>query len=209
MDGVIIDSNPVHKIALKEFCHKYGHDLTEQQLIEKIYGRTNRDWILNIFGNIPDEEINRLADEKEALFRKLYDNDIRLVDGLDTFLEKLDQYKIPRAIGTSAPRANVDFTFVKTHTERYFPVVLDSSFVTIGKPNPQIYLKCAAALNLPPAQCIVIEDSLAGVAAGKAAGCKVIGITTTHTPEELGDVDMVIDNFTGLDPRKVIEQLFN
>ena len=85
MDGVIIDSNPFHKIALKQFCRKYGHDLTEEQLKEKIYGRTNKDWLANVFGSLTKEQIRKYADEKEALFRELYDKDIKAVDGLEDF----------------------------------------------------------------------------------------------------------------------------
>ncbi|MBT1702619.1 HAD family hydrolase [Chryseosolibacter indicus] len=208
MDGVIIDSNPFHKTALKQFCKKHGHELTEEVLKEKIYGRTNKDWLTNLFGKLEPEKLKAYAEEKEQLFRDLYENDIRLVDGLDSFLKKLDEYKIPRAIATSAPRANVDFTLAKTGTHKYFETILDDSFVTEGKPNPQIYLKSAAALNFKPENCIVIEDSISGVQAGKNAGCKVIGITTTHIKEELADTDMIIENFVGLDPKEVISQLF-
>lgn len=207
MDGVIVDSNPTHKIALKQFCKEHGHNLTDQELREKIYGRTNRDWLLNLFGNLSEETIRQYADEKEALFRKLY-NDIKPVDGLFSFLQKLDALKIPRAIATSAPRANVDFTLAGTRMEPYFDTILDDSFVTEGKPNPQIYLKSAAALGFNPAQCIVFEDSLSGVEAGKNAGCKVVGITTTHTPEELKKTDFIIDDFVGLDPQILISKLY-
>ncbi len=207
MDGVLIDSNPTHKIALQQFCKKHGYDLTEDQLREKIYGRTNRDWLLNLFGTLSEETIRAYADEKEALFRSLY-SDIKPVDGLIDFLDKLDQLSIPRAIATSAPRANVDFTLAKTSMERYFPTILDDSFVTLGKPNPEIYLKSAAALGFEPGNCIVLEDSLSGVTAGKRAGCKVVGITTTHTREELSDTDLVIDNFEDLEPLSLISRLF-
>ena len=208
MDGVIVDSNPYHKIALIQFCKEHGYDLDEQQLREKIYGRTNRDWIMNIFGNIGDEKIRQYTEEKEALYRKLYDNDVKPVDGLISFLEKSEKAGIPRAVATSAPRANVDFSLSKTHTERFFPTILDDSFVSKGKPDPEIYLKSAAALNFKPENCIVFEDSLSGVAAGKAAGCKVVGITTTHTREELHKTDLIIDNFTGLHPETLISMLF-
>lgn len=208
MDGVIVDSNPWHKIALKQFCSKYGHNLSEQQLRERIYGRTNRDWITNVFGTLEPGRLRAYADEKEALFRELYENDIRPVEGLQDFLDKLDRYGIARAIATSAPRANVDFTLLKTGLSAYFPVVLDESFVVNGKPDPEIYLKTAAALGFDPSRCIVIEDSLSGVTAGRRAGCKVIGITTTHTPEELAAADLVIDNFSGQDPRELISSLF-
>ena len=207
MDGVLVDSNPAHKIALKQFCEEHGHNLTEQDLREKIYGRTNRDWLLNLFGDLSEETIRQYADEKEALFRKLY-TDIKPVDGLLSFLDKLDHLKISRAIATSAPRANVDFTLEKTHTERYFNTILDDSFVTEGKPNPQIYLKSAKALGFPPDKCIVFEDSLAGVKAGKNAGCKVVGVTTTHSRPELEGTDFIIDDFVGLEPEFLISKLY-
>ena len=80
--------------------------------------------------------------------------------------------------------------FQNTNIENYFPVILDDSFVTKGKPDPEIYLKSAAALGFEPANCVVFEDSLSGVTAGKRAGCKVVGITTTHTREELNETDL-------------------
>jgi HAD superfamily hydrolase (TIGR01509 family) len=207
MDGVIVDSNPTHKIALKQFCKAHGYDLSENDLREKIYGRTNRDWLLNLFGELDEATIQRYAAEKEALFRSLY-TDIKPVKGLIDFLESLNRLAASRAIATSAPRANVDFTLEKTNTGKYFTTILDDSFVTEGKPNPQIYLKSAKALGFNPADCIVLEDSLSGVKAGKRAGCKVVGITTTHTREELRETDLVIDNFDGLDPKSVISQLY-
>jgi beta-phosphoglucomutase len=208
MDGVIIDSNPVHKIALRQFCKKYGHDLSEEQLREKIYGRTNKDWLVNIFGKMDEQQIRTYADEKEALFRELYKNDVKPLNGLVDFLKKLDLYNYPRAIATSAPRANVDFTLKHTYTEKYFHVILDDTFVTKGKPEPEIYLKTAAALRFPPEKCIVFEDSLSGVKSGKSAGCKVVGLTTTHTREELNETDLNIEDFKGIDPKDLISKLF-
>jgi beta-phosphoglucomutase len=209
MDGVIVDSNPVHKIALKQFCKKYGQDLSEEQLKEKIYGRTNKDWIPVVFGNIGKDQIKAYAEEKEALFRDLYAATIRPVDGLLAFLDLLNRTGIPRAIATSAPRANVDFTLEKTATQEYFETILDESFVENGKPDPEIYLKTAKAIGLDARQCIVLEDSLSGVKSGKAAGCKVVAITTTHTREELREADIVIENFVGLEPLKLISSLFS
>ena len=88
MDGVIVDSNPYHKIALKQFCEKHGRPLTEEQLINKIYGRTNKEWIANLFGNLSPEKLTEYAAEKEALYRNLFEKDIRPVKGLVRFLEK-------------------------------------------------------------------------------------------------------------------------
>jgi len=198
MDGVIVDSNPYHKIALKEFCSRHGYELADDQLLKRIYGRTNREWITDLFGKLPEDQLLQYTDEKEALYRKLFNDDIKPLKGLISFLDLLNSHKILRAIGTSAPRSNVDFTLVKTNTVKYFPTILNDTFVTHSKPHPEIYLKSAEALGLPNNQCIVIEDSLSGVEAGQKAGSKVIGVTTTHTRQELSHCDLVIDDFEGL-----------
>lgn len=198
MDGVLIDSNPFHKIALQQFCKKHGFDLNEDQLRKTIYGRTNRAWITNLFGTLSEEQLEVYAEEKEALFRELYKSDIKPLEGLRTFLDSLKEANIPYAIATSAPRKNVDFTLEKCNLQDYFEIILDDSFVTNGKPDPEIYLKSAAAINLNPARCIVFEDSIAGVTSGLAAGCKVVGVATTHSPEELNNTSIVIKDFTGL-----------
>src|SRR5690606_16927267 len=122
MDGVIVDSNPFHKVALRQFCKKHGRDLSEEELKERIYGRTNRDWLLNIFPDLTDEEIARYADEKEEIFRELYANDIVALAGLGEFLKAARTLGIPMAIATSAPLENVDFTLAKTGLREYFPV---------------------------------------------------------------------------------------
>src|SRR5690348_15626472 len=140
MDGVIIDSNPAHKIALKQFCKQHGYDLSDDHLREKIYGRTNKDWIPNLFGKLSPEQVKRYADEKEALFRELYKKDVQPLKGLVGFLEQALKLGVPQAIATSAPRENVDFTLEHTGIEKYFSAMLDESFVTRGKPDPEIYL---------------------------------------------------------------------
>ncbi|MFN8342364.1 MAG: HAD family phosphatase [Cyclobacteriaceae bacterium] len=198
MDGVIVDSNPAHKIALQAFCKQHGHELSEQQLREKIYGRTNRDWLTNLFGQLPDEQLRAFAEEKEALYRKIYAATIAPVAGLLNFLDMLAAHSVKRAIATSAPRANVDFTLAGTGTALYFETILDDTFVSRGKPDPEIYLKTVAALQMDARLCIVVEDSLSGIQAAQGAGCRVIGITTTHTAAELAHCDFVVEDFNGL-----------
>jgi len=209
MDGVIIDSNPYHKISLRQFCAQYGYEFTDEELINKIYGRTNNEWIRNIFGPLPKERILELGEEKEALFRSLFKDSIAPLNGLESFLKKLDQQHIPKAIGTSAPRSNVDFVLENTNLKQYFTTILDQSDVEHGKPNPEIYLKVAARLGFPPHHCIVFEDSLSGVESAQRAGAKVVGVTTTHNPEELAHADFVINDFTNLEPLSLYKHVFN
>lgn len=197
MDGVIVDTNPYHKIAIRQFCEMYGFQLTEEQLKEKVYGRTNKDWINNLFeGKLSPHQIQIYANQKEELFREIYDPHAVALEGLSSFLDLLDQKKIPKAIATSAPYENLRFVLEKTGFSGRFEIMLDERFVEKGKPDPEIYLKTAVRLQLPPARCIVFEDSLAGVQSAFAAGCKVVGVTTTHSAEELPHLDFAIGNFS-------------
>ena len=199
MDGVIVDSNPTHTIALRKFCEMHGHHLTDEELKTTVYGRANKDWLPDIFGaQMTPAEYKKLADEKEALFRKLFKPKIRPLKGLIFFLETLRENHIPRALASSAPAENVQFTLEKTGTKKYFDIVLDESSINKGKPDPEIYLKTASLLNFSPEQSIVFEDSIAGVEAAKKAGCKVVGVTTTHSRAEFSETDLVIDDFEGL-----------
>ncbi|MCE2734193.1 MAG: HAD family phosphatase [Cyclobacteriaceae bacterium] len=198
MDGVLVDSNPYHKIAIQEFCKRHGKNLAEEELLKKVYGRTNRDWLTNLFGTLSENDFQRYANEKEALFRELYAPYIKPVIGLLSFVRDLQTHHIPYTISTSAPPANVTFTLHAIGADHLFPVILDETFVTKGKPDPEIYLKSAAAINLAPTQCWVIEDSVSGILAGKSAGCKVAGITTTHSKEEISHADLVFSDFSHL-----------
>lgn len=199
MDGVIVDSNPTHTIALRKFCEMHGHHLTDDELKLKIYGRANKNWLPDIFGDqMTPAEYKKLGDEKEALFRKLFEPIIQPLNGLIHFLQSLKKNDISMAVASSAPPANVEFTLEKTFTKKYFDVILSESDIEKGKPDPEIYLKTASLLDFSPAKCIVFEDSIAGVAAARKAGCKVIGVTTTHSREEFFGTDMVIKNFEDL-----------
>jgi len=204
MDGVIVDTNPYHKITLRQFAEKYGYQLSEEELIKKIYGRTNKEWIPNLFGRtLTPEQLEQYGEEKEKMFRDLYKKDITPVPGLREFLGKMDELKIPRAIGTSAPKTNLDFILDELHLRKYFPITLHEADVTRGKPDPEVYIKCAARLSMPPSQCIVFEDSLSGVASAQAAGCPVVGVATTHAAQELG-TKVTIKDFTEMTPSEII-----
>lgn len=199
MDGVIVDSNPVHKIAIERFCKKYNLELTDEKLINKVWGRQNKDWIPAVFEReIEPKALEEYSREKEKLFRDLYEKEIQPLPGLEKFLQELEQKNIPKAIATSAPLENVDFVLEKTGLRKYFTTILHDTFVTKGKPDPEIYIKTAAALNFDPKDCIVLEDSLSGVKSGLNAGCKVVGVLTTHSKEELNETHLTIKDFKEL-----------
>jgi HAD superfamily hydrolase (TIGR01509 family) len=196
MDGVIVDSNPYHRIALRKFCEFHGYHLSDEEMKNKIFGRTNKDWLTRLFGrDLPADELNRLEDEKERLFRELIKPDIEPVPGLLDFLSKLENQHITCAVATSAPPANVSFMLEETGTVKFFRTIVDGSKVKHSKPHPEIYLKTAKAIGFATRRCVVIEDSLSGITSALEAGCPVIGITTTHSAEELNHTRIVIKNF--------------
>ena len=202
MDGVLIDSNPFHRRALEQFCRSKGLELSEEDLTRRVFGRTNADWIPDLFPGISRAEARIYADEKEALYREIYAAEIEPVEGLHAFLEQARDAGHPMIVGTSAPPENVTFVFGKLGLDGFFDRVVDETRVTSGKPDPQVYRLCAEELDTPPAQCIVFEDSLVGVTAGVAAGCAVVGISTTHTDRELTETGAatVVPSFKGLAP---------
>lgn len=207
MDGVLVHSNPDHKKAIDIFCKRYNKSVSEAYLRENVYGTTNREWIPKVFGELSLEEVDRLADEKEALFREIFDPKEHEVKGITAFLEAARQGGIKLAVATSAPAENENFILERLGITDYFDAILNSSHVSHSKPHPEIYLKAIEKLELKPTQCIVFEDSVAGVESGRRAGCRTVGVMTTHTAEEMKDCAMVINDFEALDTDAVLELL--
>lgn len=204
MDGVIVHSNPAHKKAIQIFCEKHGQNVSQDFLETRLYGRTNKEWIPELFGDISPDILKKLADEKEQLFRDLFTPEDHVVEGIHTFLEELSSKDIPMAVATSAPGENADYILSRLSIKEHFDTVLDSSDVSKGKPDPEVYLKAAKALGKRPEHCFVFEDSVSGVQAGLASGANVVGVTTTHTADELSDCHLVIQNFKGLTLEKLL-----
>jgi HAD superfamily hydrolase (TIGR01509 family) len=205
MDGVIVHSNPAHKEAIQIFCDKYDLDVSDTLLENKVYGRTNKEWIPEVFGDISAEKLKELGDDKEQLFRDIFEPEEHIVSGIHNFLNRLKENDIPIAVATSAPGENADYILSSLSIKSYFDAILDSSDVTIGKPDPEVYLKAAAALDKEPTNTIVFEDSIAGVEAARQAGARVVGVTTTHTGEELAPCSLTIEDFAQLTLPKLFE----
>lgn len=204
MDGVIINSYPYHLESIKIFAARHGFALDEKEIMFKYFGRQNRVWMPALFDKpMKEEEIEILAEEKEAIYREIYTPDIEPINGLLPFLQELHEHHIPMAVGTSAPGSNVDFVLQKTGSQKYFRGIIDDSMAKVGKPDPDVFLQAAQLINMPPQQCVVIEDSQAGIEAGKRSGAKVIGMATTHLREDLPSTDLIVDDFTQLNYEKL------
>jgi len=206
MDGVIVDNNTYHFLAWQKLGEKYGIEITADYYKDKMNGRTIRELIRTVFKDVPADQVDHLGEEKESTYRDLYKDLITPNTGLIELLEMARSEGVPMVVGTSAPLANVEFTIDRLNLRDYFVDILDERAVTLGKPNPEIYLKCAKAIGLPPEDCIVFEDAVSGIIAGKSAGAKVVGLATSHSRDEL-DADLVIDNFVGFGMKQIHEVL--
>ena len=196
MDGVIVDSNPVHKKILLKFCTNHGKQLSDEYIRENLYGRTNQEWIPKVFGPLPTEKTESLADEKEQMFRNVFNPDEHIVPGFIEFLNLIKRKEIKTVVATSAPAENAGYILGKLAIINSFDAVLNSSHFTESKPHPDPYLKAAKAVKASPEYCIVFEDSISGVNSGLSAGAKVVGIATTHSHEDLSSCHLVVNDFT-------------
>jgi HAD superfamily hydrolase (TIGR01509 family) len=122
----------------------------------------------------------RRGAEKEALFRTRIGPALEehLVPGVASFLER--HGGVPKAVATNGERANLEFVLKQGGLARYFQATVNGEQVSRPKPDPEIYLRTAELLGVPPRNCIVFEDSDAGVQAALAAGTRLVGLTTTH-----------------------------
>jgi beta-phosphoglucomutase len=193
MDGVLIDSNPVHREAWTEFNRRHGLETTPDML-ERMYGKRNDDIVRDYFGDsLSPAEVDRLGADKERLYREMVGERIEevMVRGIRGFLEKYRS--VPMALASNAEPQNVRFLLDRARLAPYFRVVLDGSQVSRPKPDPEIYLLAAKRLGIAPANCIVFEDSHSGVQAALAAGMRVIGLHTTYG--NLPGTALSVDNF--------------
>ncbi len=193
MDGVLVDSNPVHTEAWETFNRRFGLAMSEA-MHQRIYGRRNDQIVRDLFGDsLTAEEVVSRGAAKEELYREMISSRIEeiLVPGLRAFLEW--HRGDPMAVATNAETANLDFILDRAGLRPYFRAAIDGSQVTHPKPHPEIYLRAADQLGIAPANCIIFEDSYYGVEAALAAGGRVIGVRTTHG--NLPGAAITIDNF--------------
>jgi len=185
MDGVIIDSNPWHRIAWAEYTRRHGVEMTDA-MQQRMYGKRNDEIVRDFLGagrtgiHLSDAGVFAHGAAKEALYREFMKPRAAdsLVPGIREFLMRHRNSHL--AVASNAEAANVDFVLDAAGLRSFFRVVMNGAQVTHPKPHPEIYLRVAEGLHAAPKECIVFEDSHAGVEAGLAAGMRVVGVGTTH-----------------------------
>jgi HAD superfamily hydrolase (TIGR01509 family) len=174
---------------------------------KRTFGMRNQQIIPMCFDFVSTEdlgEIARLGDRKEELYRDIVRRDgIEPLPGVVALLREMQALGLPRALGSSSPRLNIDTIVMSAGLEGLFDAVVSGDDVTEGKPDPQVFVKAAREIGRMPAKCVVFEDAHVGIEAGKRAGMKVVAVATTHPLDSLTGADVALPNLSGT----TVEQL--
>lgn len=198
MDGVIAHTAPYHLRAWQKVFKKRGVDFTEDEF-RRHFGQRNDTIIKSVLGKVmSQEEIDTIADEKETSFRRRVKHNIKPLPGVIELMTSLRQHGFKIALASSAPTGNIQLITQTLGIDNYFQSIVAGRDVTEGKPSPQIFLLAAEQLGAKAENCIVIEDSVAGVTAAKRAGMHCLAVTNTNPRSSLSEADLIVDTLAAV-----------
>jgi len=191
-DGVIANTEPLYDLFWNEAAERYHIGIPH--FASHIKGTIMPHILATYFSNHSEEERKRLQQECDEFEQNI---DYTEIPGAKAFIQELQAQNILVALVTSSKQSKMKRALKELSLEQTFDTIVTADRITKGKPDPFCYQLAAKDLNINPSDCLVLEDSLAGIAAGTAAGMKVIGLSTTLPAERLADkVHQVIPNFT-------------
>ncbi|MCH8235324.1 MAG: HAD family phosphatase [Chloroflexi bacterium] len=208
LDGVIVDSEPVHYEADRRAMASQGVEFTFEDKKANYIGRTVRDtmFLLSEAHGLPDPEA--VLRERERHFEELVATDLELRDGARDLLIRLSDRSIPCALVTSGNRLYVDGVFERFDLASLFTGLVTMEDVSAHKPSPEPYLAGARTLGVAPGSCVAVEDSPSGVASAKAAGMYCIAAPSEMTLDaDLSAADVRVESFAEIDSIR-LDRLF-
>jgi HAD superfamily hydrolase (TIGR01509 family) len=199
MDGVIVDSEPIHEQAFRQIFEEMGYGQTHGMEFQSYYGRSDRSlWIDFVAKHRPAQSLESLIAWKQARFIDLIRQAQPVFSAVEGLLEKLAP-KHALAIASGSNHQVINEVLAMRNLRRFFPIVVSVQDVPRGKPAPDVFLRAAALLNVPPEACCVIEDAAAGVEAALAAGMTVIAITNSLPAEKLLRASHVVTTYAEIE----------
>jgi HAD superfamily hydrolase (TIGR01509 family) len=201
LDGVIIDSEPLHEKAFRQTSLHLGRDLTQEE-VASLKGTVEEIGAAKLLEYNPAATLSipQVMEYHNNHYKAMF-GQMRLISGSREFIQKAHKKGFKLGLTTSALQENQQRIFEIFNLSPYFSTIITGEDIINGKPHPEPYLKTAEKLGVAPASALVIENSLNGVRSGKAAGCWVIAITTSFPRERLMElqVDYVVDSFAELE----------
>jgi beta-phosphoglucomutase len=198
LDGVVVDTGEFHKQAWFDLARKEGFEISEEFFLN-IFGMQNYQILPILAGrDVSGEMLKELSEWKESRYRDLIKGKVKLMDGVLSLVADLKKHGFLLAVGTSTPRVNLDFILENLQVDGYFDACVAGEDAAKGKPAPDTFLRAAAKLGLSPRCCVVVEDAIAGVEAGKSAGMAVVAVTSTRKRGQLQRADVIVDSLAEL-----------
>ncbi|HWO35469.1 MAG TPA: HAD family phosphatase [Candidatus Acidoferrum sp.] len=199
LDGVIVDSHPLHKQAWRAFLGSVGKQVSESDLDFILEGRRRRDILIHFLGDISETEIQEYGNKKNEYFRQA-SSELEPVPGTIEFIRKVRETGLRIAVATSASRQRTRWTLEQLKIADCFEVVVTGDDVVQSKPDPAIYQLAAQRLSISPECLFAVEDSVCGVHSAKSAGlrCLGIGIEKDVYPLLQAGADLVFPSLVGL-----------
>lgn len=198
MDGVLVDSEPLHKRAKELAFEELGIVLPEA-VYDSYKGRPDRTMMPEVLAlHCPGADAERVMQRKKDFYEQI-EHQLKAVDGAAEFVRWASgRYRL--ALATSATPRNRVASLRMLGIENCFESIVDTDRFHRAKPNPEIFQVAMRDLKLPAEKCWIVEDSLAGVGAGKAAGSFTVAITTTFDRQTLAQAgaDLIVDSFAEL-----------
>jgi beta-phosphoglucomutase len=208
VDGVLVDSYSAHFESWRALARERGcHEMTAEQF-RATFGRTSREVIAEVWtdNQLTAEQIRQLDDRKEELFREMLRVDFRAMPGAGELIDALCAAGFVVAAGSSGPPGNVLLILEQLQRIDKFGAVITGVDVQRGKPEPEVFQRCAERLGVPPARCAVIEDAQVGIEAANRAGMFSIGLAAPpRTVSELNSADRVVQSHAELTPIKIAQ----
>lgn len=205
MDGVLIDSEPLHARIKRETFRHYAIPFDEQEL-SRYVGRTSR----AIFGDMlrrhhrEDLTVQEVTDYKHARYIEAlrHDGDIQPIDGILPLCANLRAAGIPAALASSSVRCVIHIVLERFGLDNFFQAVLSGAELPRSKPDPAVYLLAAERLGQKPEDCVVLEDAAAGIAAAKEAGMYCIAYRNPNSGrQDLSRADRIVDHIQDIHVR--------
>jgi len=193
MDGTLINNMPFHIRSWLALFAEMGITFTEKEFHTRLSGKTNAETVQEVFGGqVTAEDIARIAHRKEVQYRSIYGPHLQPVAGLPEFLQRSRDAGLKTAVATSAGPDNIAFVLEGLGLMETFTAVVGAQDVQNGKPHPDIFLTAAQRLQVPPAACLVFEDSPAGIEAARRAGMDTVVVQTALSDVEAAAYPHVI-----------------
>lgn len=199
LDGVITDTGELHFQSWLPPLAEIGLTYT-REMFKATFGMNNAGILTTLLGHPPEPELfTEISNRKEQLFRDSVRGRAQTLPGVREWLAQLQSAGLRQAIASSAPQANIDALVDELGLRAYFGAIV-SGFALPGKPDPAVFLKAAELLQVPPENCLVIEDAVPGVQAAKRAGMRCLAVTTTNPREALAQADKIVDRLDQISP---------